>query len=1155
MILYTLVMSTLLQDSHLVYAAYPFDQFVLFPDSAMRGASESIPGTTEERCLRACLEGTPSVPQGACTSVDFFTGSGSCHLMIPNKLTHPELYVQYAGTLYYQKLFDECTAGIDICGAHACIDLPDGYTCACPPGFQWDWDAADCLDIDECEMDNGNCTEVCTNSAGSHICSCYGGLPMDNGTCLACLAGDTDGTYEYVWELQPVTFPYIVMAQTDGPVHLALSAEAGNVDQAYEIVIRGWSVDGSVIRRSVEGPDLVSVDTRGILAEGAYSAFWIYWWPNGTIAVRLHGETLPFLQWTDPEPRPVSYIGYTMDQLPGLWRFCRVNGDWSEWGSWGACDATCGYGTMERTRTCDNPPPRISMRVQYVLCWYDPRLFGLAPGWVLVPPALLWSPPLAFGRTVRRASTEEDDDNKMWMNQDGLVILQITRLLEVTCVAKLARYPLDTQVCSVALLGYNGIRYRLQPSTLPKRAPIKSDATGVVSQFTFIGVEERAVFKSFITNGTGTASCSYLEQDCDYRLEECMTSLSDECTAGSGCGHCYLIIGDCLHQLGTCPHYHNDTSAFTSLEVHVRLRRVLWRYILTAYLPSTVVVSASYLQTWLSPTQAAISPRIVLGVMSVLTMIKQMGKTARMPWEKKEIRAEKLERERNLPVQIPRPGLKDPSGWTHRPPEHHTYKVAVPEEPVSIPRARLSKPASLRWHQLADKEWVIVIKETVADLKNKEDNVWKSRDHADSPTVSYTPPTMTSHTMYTNVPAFDARTVGPSAAERADTFTTAPETAAACEGGTLELSCDPGWTLLIDAANYGRTSFTHSTCGNFGSDSCVTASSLSMVRSECEGVQMCTVGASNGLFGDPCPGIGKYLEATYRCEGNPCTTPPSYPDSYPSSCMDQPIYQAGHICTFTCPDGFTQSAGDADKLCENGRWVGDDLVCDDIDECGMNNGDCAEVCTNSAGSYICSCYGGLPMDNGTCLACLAGDTDGTYEYVWELQPVTFPYIVMAQTDGPVHLALSAEAGNVDQAYEIVIRGWSMDGSVIRRSVEGPDLVSADTTGMLAQGAYSAFWIYWWPNGTIAVRLHGETLPFLQWTDPEPRPVSYIGYTMDQLPGLWKFCRVNGDWSEWGSFSACDAKCGYGTMERTRTCDNPPPVEYLGGTCIGSTGIE
>ncbi|XP_035673537.1 probable ligand-gated ion channel 46 [Branchiostoma floridae] len=252
----------------------------------------------------------------------------------------------------------------------------------------------------------------------------------------------------------------------------------------------------------------------------------------------------------------------------------------------------------------------------------------------------------------------------------------------------------------------------------------------------------------------------------------------------------------------------SDTSAFTSLEVHVRLRRVLWRYILTAYLPSTVVVTASYLQTWLSPSQAAISPRVVLGVMSVLTMIKQMGKTVRMPWvdepravdiwmlgclsfvivalletavthylslttqekEKKEIRAEKRERERNPPVQIPRPGLRDSSVRAHKPSEHQ--KTAIPEEPISIPRARLSKPSRLRWHQLTDKEWVVVIKQKskVNELKQSDDNVVKPRDHDSSPTVSYTPPTMMSRTMYTNVPAFDARAVGPSAAERADSM-------------------------------------------------------------------------------------------------------------------------------------------------------------------------------------------------------------------------------------------------------------------------------------------------------------------------------------------------------------------------------------------------
>ena len=81
----------------------------------------------------------------------------------------------------------------------------------------------------------------------------------------ACLDRDTDGTYAYQWDLQPVTFPYLVMAaRTNGPVHLALSTEANNVEQAYEIIIRGQSSDGSVIRRSVQGPDLVSAYTRGI---------------------------------------------------------------------------------------------------------------------------------------------------------------------------------------------------------------------------------------------------------------------------------------------------------------------------------------------------------------------------------------------------------------------------------------------------------------------------------------------------------------------------------------------------------------------------------------------------------------------------------------------------------------------------------------------------------------------------------------------------------------------------------------------------------------------------------------------------------------------------------------------------------------------------
>lgn len=76
---------------------------------------------------------------------------------------------------------DECQAG-GLCGLNAdCINFDGGYECKCKAGFQGD-PLIKCVDIDECNIDEGICGDYadCVNVEGSFSCSCrvgYQGYP------------------------------------------------------------------------------------------------------------------------------------------------------------------------------------------------------------------------------------------------------------------------------------------------------------------------------------------------------------------------------------------------------------------------------------------------------------------------------------------------------------------------------------------------------------------------------------------------------------------------------------------------------------------------------------------------------------------------------------------------------------------------------------------------------------------------------------------------------------------------------------------------------------------------------------------------------------------------------------------------------------------
>ncbi|KAI8512251.1 hypothetical protein Bbelb_088900 [Branchiostoma belcheri] len=91
------------------------------------------------------------------------------------------------------------------------------------------------------------------------------------------------------------------------------------------------------------------------------------------------------------------------------------------------------------------------------------------------------------------------------------------------------------------------------------------------------------------------------------------------------------------------------------------------------------------------------------------------------------------------------------------------------------------------------------------------------------------------------------------------------ETKVACWKRSLRLSCPVGEALSIDHANFGRTTTSiHCRCTTCDTN-CRGATSLKVMKAACEGFQQCYVKAVTEVFGDPCPGTQKYLEATYHC--------------------------------------------------------------------------------------------------------------------------------------------------------------------------------------------------------------------------------------------------------------------------------------------------
>ena len=85
------------------------------------------------------------------------------------------------------------------------------------------------------------------------------------------------------------------------------------------------------------------------------------------------------------------------------------------------------------------------------------------------------------------------------------------------------------------------------------------------------------------------------------------------------------------------------------------------------------------------------------------------------------------------------------------------------------------------------------------------------------------------------------------------------------------------------------------------------------------------------------------------------------------SCYDEDIDECSEG-TSGCSQLCTNTIGSYTCTCDNGyQLTNDNHTCTDIDECTLNNnGGCEQTCHNTDGSYYCSCFNGFSLNDQNC---------------------------------------------------------------------------------------------------------------------------------------------------------------------------------------------
>jgi hypothetical protein len=81
---------------------------------------------------------------------------------------------------------NECESQLSSQCDHSCVNSVGSFSCVCNFGYRMAEDGRHCIDINECDTDNGSCDDICVNTEGSYFCQCSTGLNLtqDHHSCI-----------------------------------------------------------------------------------------------------------------------------------------------------------------------------------------------------------------------------------------------------------------------------------------------------------------------------------------------------------------------------------------------------------------------------------------------------------------------------------------------------------------------------------------------------------------------------------------------------------------------------------------------------------------------------------------------------------------------------------------------------------------------------------------------------------------------------------------------------------------------------------------------------------------------------------------------------------------------------------------------------------